>query len=147
MKKKLSWFCMKIIITLPHKKNSFFLNIYFSFYHNISVFISIRGRRRLLFSNGVLFPQEILNELILLCMDYNVPLMLENVDSQKQKRNITLKLPGGISKFIVLGLSAPTSYFFTLNEDFWSENQTWITKIIFVSWSRGHEKLILQNKL
>ena len=66
-------------------------------------------------------------------MDYNVPLMLENVDSQKQKRNITIKLPGGISKFIVLGLSAPTSYFFTLNEDFWSENQTWITKIIFVS--------------
>ena len=42
-----------------------------------------RGRRRLLLFNGVLFPQEILKELILLCMDYDVPLRLENVKGQK----------------------------------------------------------------
>ena len=35
-----------------------------------------RGRRRLFPLNGVLFTQEILNETILLCMDYDVALEL-----------------------------------------------------------------------
>ena len=42
-----------------------------------------RGRRRLFLSNGVLFAQEIAKELIVLCMDYDVALRLENVESQK----------------------------------------------------------------
>ena len=36
-----------------------------------------------IFFNGVLFTQEIPEELILLCTDYNVMLRLENVESQK----------------------------------------------------------------
>ena len=41
------------------------------------------GRMRVLHFNGVLFTQEIPKELILLCMDYDVALRLENVESQK----------------------------------------------------------------
>ena len=70
----------------PCKKNCFFLNMYiyiFFFYHNISVFISLTGRRRLLLFIGVLLAQEIPKELILLCMDYNVAFRLENIESQK----------------------------------------------------------------
>ena len=37
----------------------------------------------LFFFNGVLFTQEIPEELVLLCTDYNVMLRLENVESQK----------------------------------------------------------------
>ena len=67
----------------PYKKNCFFLNIYFSFYHNILVFIHFRGRRPLLLFNGILFAQEILRVVILLCVDYDVAPWLENVKSQK----------------------------------------------------------------
>ena len=71
---------MKIITTIiPY---CYFLNIYVSFYHNISVFFHFRGRRRLLF-NGISFAQEIPKELILLYMDYDVSIRLENRVSQK----------------------------------------------------------------
>ena len=65
----------------PYKKNCFFLNIYFSFYHNISVLFHFRCRRCILLFNCVLFAQENLKELILLCMDYDVALRLKNIES------------------------------------------------------------------
>ena len=42
-----------------------------------------RCKRRFLLFNGVLFALKILKELILLCMDYDVALGLENVESEK----------------------------------------------------------------
>ena len=43
-----------------------------------------RGQRRLLYFNGILFAKEISKELILLCIDYDVALTLENIESQRQ---------------------------------------------------------------
>ena len=58
--------------------------MYIFFFTRIFQFLlHLRGRRRLLLFNGVLFVQEIPMELILLCMDYDVALRLENVESQK----------------------------------------------------------------
>ena len=65
------------------KKNCFFLEIYFSFYHNISIFFHFRGQRCLVIFNSVLFTQEITKESILLYMDYEVALRLKNVETQK----------------------------------------------------------------
>ena len=83
------------MISILHENNIYItplnLNMYFSFYHNISVFIHFRGRRGLLLFNGILlffffslllvffflFAQEIPKELILLCMDYDVALKLK----------------------------------------------------------------------
>ena len=42
------------------------------------------GRRRLFPFNGVVFTQEISNEIILLCMDYDVGLRLEKTESRKK---------------------------------------------------------------
>ena len=75
---------MKIIITLSHirKTASFYLYIFLSTI-TFQFLFHFRGQRRLLLFNGVLFAQEILKELILLCMDYDVAFKLENVGSQK----------------------------------------------------------------
>ena len=61
---------MKIIITLSHirKTISFYLYIFLSTI-TFQFLFHFRGQWRLLL-NGVLFTQEILKELILLCMDY-----------------------------------------------------------------------------
>ena len=53
-------------ITL-HKKNCF-LSIFFSFYHNMSVFFIFRGRMHLLLFHGVLFAKEVPKESIILCV-------------------------------------------------------------------------------
>ena len=42
-----------------------------------------RGQSRLVLFNGVSFVQKILKELILLCIDCDVVLRLENIESQK----------------------------------------------------------------
>ena len=44
----------------------------------------VRGRRRLFQFNCILFTQEIPVEIILLCMDYDVPLRLEKTGSCKK---------------------------------------------------------------
>ena len=66
----------------PYKKNCSFLNIYFSFYH-FRFYFTLEAEGVLFFFNGVLFAQEIPKELNLLCIYYDVALMLENVESQK----------------------------------------------------------------
>ena len=75
---------MKIIITItPYNKNRFFLNIYiFLSTIRFQFLFHFRGRIRLPFFNGILFGQEIPKELIRLCVDYDVALRLENVESQ-----------------------------------------------------------------
>ena len=77
-----SCFCMKIISILLHirKITSFYI---YSFCSVIIVqfLFRFRGRRRLLLFNGVLFTQEILNETILLRMDYNVAHRLGKTES------------------------------------------------------------------
>ena len=75
---------MKIVITLPliRKTASFEIRIFLCTI-TFQFLFHFRGRRRLLLFNGVLFSQEISKELILLCMDYDVALRLENVESQK----------------------------------------------------------------
>ena len=71
-------------ITLD-KKNCFFLNVCFSFYHNISVFISLQRSNASSF-NGVLFEREISKELlILLYMDYDIALRLEMLKVKSNK--------------------------------------------------------------
>ena len=54
------------------------LNESISFYR-IQFLFHVRGGRCLLLFNGILFAQEIPNELILLCMDYYEALWLENI--------------------------------------------------------------------
>ena len=78
---------MKAIITLPHT-------------------------RSLLLFNGVLFVQEIPKELILLYMDYNVALAWKNVVKVNSMSNITVKLWGGTSKFMVPGPLTPALIIF-----------------------------------
>ena len=46
-------------------------------------FFHLRGRRPVFMVNVVLFGQEISKEIILLCMDYDITLRFENVESQK----------------------------------------------------------------
>ena len=81
--KDLNWKYENNHYIAPYKIDCFFLNTCFSYYHNISVFIHVRGWRHLLLFNGVWFAQEIPKELILLCMDYDVALRLQNVEYQK----------------------------------------------------------------
>ena len=70
---------MKVIIlfTVPYKEIYLFLNIYFPFYHNISVFISLLWTKECCTSIGVLFTQEVSKKLMILSMDYDVALSLE----------------------------------------------------------------------
>ena len=74
---------MKIIITLPHIRKTCLFKTY-TFLSTITFQFSfdVRGWMYLLLFNAVLFAQEIPKELILLCMDYDVLLWLENVESQ-----------------------------------------------------------------
>ena len=65
-----------IYTLVPYTKNYFFLDIEFLFY--------FRGWRRLFPFNGVLFAQEVRNEIILLCMDYDVAIRLEKTESWKK---------------------------------------------------------------
>ena len=70
---------MKVIIlfTVPYKEIYLFLYIYFPFYHNISVFISLLRTKECSTSIGVLFTQEVSKKLMILSMDYDVALSLE----------------------------------------------------------------------
>ena len=69
--KKSSWFLWNSRLITPRKKNYFFLSTSFSFYQFLLYF---RGRRHLF--NGVLFSKETFNEIILLCLDYYVLIMM-----------------------------------------------------------------------
>ena len=66
----------------PFTKNCFFLNIFLCTI-TFQFLFHFRGQRHLLLFNGILFAKEIPKELILLCMNYDVALRLENVESQK----------------------------------------------------------------
>ena len=73
---------MKIIITLPHiSKTACFSKHFVLSTIGFQFLFNFRGRKCLLLFNGVLVTQEM--ELILLCMDYDVAIRLENVESQK----------------------------------------------------------------
>ena len=74
---------MKIIITLPHIQNiaSFYIYIFLSTI-TFQFLFHFRGWRHLFLFNGILFAPEIPKELILLCMDYDIALKLENVETQ-----------------------------------------------------------------
>ena len=78
----------RTIIAVPHIRKTASLYIYIYLFLSTITFqllFHFRGRRLLFLFNGVLFPQKILKELILLCMDYDVALRLENVESQKEE--------------------------------------------------------------
>ena len=79
------------------------LNESFSFYR-IQFLFHFRGGRRLLLFNGILFAQEILKELILLCMDYYETLWLENIESKKVNTLKTTRDDFIISSFNVTTL-------------------------------------------
>ena len=83
--KKVSYFCIKIFITLSHarKVTSFYLYIFCSPVPLLFLF-QFRGQRCLILLNGVLFIWDILNKIILLCMDYVVALRLEKNESWKK---------------------------------------------------------------
>ena len=74
---------MKIIFTLDYIKKTTSFKIYiFLFTTTFQFSFPFRDRRRLLLFNGVLSAQESPKELMLLCMNYDVVLRLENVESQ-----------------------------------------------------------------
>ena len=91
-----SYFYMKIIIMLSHIRkiisfqiNSFSSTIILDFLFNF------RGRSRLFPFKGVLFTQEIPNEINLLCLDCDVALRLEKTESWKEEvSDFTVKLRG-----------------------------------------------------
>ena len=71
--KKGSYFSMKIPFTLYHirKITSFWIFV-FRYTVILQSLFQFRRRRRLFSLNGILFTQEIPNEIILLCIDYHV---------------------------------------------------------------------------
>ena len=74
-----------LIITLPHIRKTASFEIYNLLSTITFQFLfHFRGQRCLLFFNGALFAQEIPKKLTLSCMDYDVALRLENIESQKQ---------------------------------------------------------------
>ena len=74
---------MKILITLPHIRKTASFEYVFLSSTTFQILFHFSGRRPLLLFNSVLFAHEIPNELILFCMDYDVVVRLENVESQK----------------------------------------------------------------
>ena len=81
---------METLHTVLYKKNYFHIFLFRSTIIPQFLF-HFRGWRRIFPSNGVLFTQEILNEIILLCMDYDIALRLEKTGGLK-KEVISLKL-------------------------------------------------------
>ena len=79
---------MKIIITLPHIRNTAFFPIHiFLSTITFQFLFRFRGPRRLLLFITALFAQEIPAEVFLLCMDCDGALRLKS-------NNITVKLRG-----------------------------------------------------
>ena len=76
------WDLFFIALPLIRKTASLWIYIFLSTITFAFLFL-FRGQRRLLLFNSTLFAQEIPKEIILLCMDYDMPLGLENVRSQK----------------------------------------------------------------
>ena len=74
---------MKIIFTLHYIKKTASFKIYILLFTTTFQFsFPFRDRRSLLLFNGVLSAQESPKELMLFCMNYDVVLRLENVESQ-----------------------------------------------------------------
>ena len=72
-------------MTFPHIRKTASFKIYIFLPTITFQFLFHFGsRRRLLLFNGVLFPQEIPKEIILLCMDYYLALRFENIVISKK---------------------------------------------------------------
>ena len=76
------WDLFFIALPLIRKTASLWIYIFLSTI-TFAFLFPFRGQRRLLLFNSTLFAQEIPKEIVLLCMDYDMPLRLENVRSQK----------------------------------------------------------------
>ena len=85
MKKVTLFLHKKTHYTFPRKKSYFFLSIHFSLSSTTSVFVSLRGRGCIILRNDVLFTKEISNEIMLLCMDYEVAFRLEKTKAERSK--------------------------------------------------------------